>query len=104
MGDVSRDVGEVAWWTVAIDGAHEAALRALAHQAIRNGRLPRRNPDRTSCSNGVGTPCSICGKPVTPDHVSYKIQYDQDGRIPGCERLQLHLRCFAAWEMERTKL
>jgi hypothetical protein len=106
MGEVAGEMGEVPWWTVSINGLNgpkDVALRALAGQAIRSGRLPRRSPDRSWGGNGVGAPCAICGRPITPDHVKYNIQFDHHGRFPGSDRFQLHLRCFAAWELERTK-
>jgi hypothetical protein len=100
------DMSEISWWTVSIDGRNgpkDMALCALARQTIRNGMLPRRGPDRAWCTNGDGAHCAICGQPITPDHVRYTIQFDHEGRGARVDRFQLHLRCFAAWEMERTK-
>jgi hypothetical protein len=103
MSETICEMGEAPWWTVSINGPDEVALRALARQAIRNGRLPRRAPDRTSNGNGVGAPCAICERPITPDHLKYTMQFDRDDPSPGWDRFQLHLRCFAVWEVERTK-
>jgi len=106
MDEISGEMGTVSWWTVSIDGRNgpkDLALCALARQAIRNGRVPRRDPDRAWGTNGAGAPCAICGRPITPDHVRYTIQFDHGGRSAGLDRFQLHLRCFAAWEMERIK-
>jgi hypothetical protein len=48
-------------------------------------------------------PCTICGKPVTPAQIEYELQFSHDGATPGLDRFHMHLRCFSAWEMERTK-
>jgi len=32
-----------------------------------------------------------------------EIQFAHDGARPGLERFHVHVRCFAAWEFERTK-
>jgi hypothetical protein len=40
---------------------------------------------------------------VTADQVEYEIQFANHGDKPGLEKYSLHIRCFAAWEMERTK-
>jgi hypothetical protein len=107
MGEISGEMGTLSWWTVSIngrDGRTDIALCALARQALRDGRLPRRDPDRAWGTNGAGAPCAICGQPITPDHVRYTIQFDHDHWGAGWDRFQLHLRCFAAWEWERTKL
>ena len=42
--------------------------------------------------------------PVTRDQLEFEIQFAHDGDTPGLDKFHVHLRCFAAWEMERTKL
>ena len=83
---------------------NEAELRKLAREVLRKGTLPRREPDRTWGGHGVGAPCAVCGEPVRHDQIEYEIQFAHDGANPGLDKYHLHLRCFAAWEMERTKL
>jgi hypothetical protein len=82
---------------------NENDIRELARRALRAGKLPRRDPNRTWGGNGVNAPCTICGTPVTPDQVEYEVQFAHDGATPGLDKYSLHIRCFAAWEMERTK-
>ena len=82
---------------------NERQIRALARKALRAGNLPRRDPDGTWGGPGVGALCVICGEPVTPDQVEYEIEFTYDGATPRLDKYALHIRCFAAWEMERTK-
>jgi hypothetical protein len=79
----------------------EASLRAKAGEAIRIGKLPSRLPDRTWVGPGIGTPCAICSEAVKRDHMEVDIQFKYGGPIPGLERFHAHVRCFAAWELER---
>jgi len=80
----------------------EPILRAKAREAIRTGKLPNRRPDRTWGGPGVGASCTICGEPVTKDQLEFEIQFSRDGNNPGLDKFDLHIRCFAAWELERT--
>jgi hypothetical protein len=80
---------------------NEREIRELAPQALRANKLPGRDPDRTWGGRGVGAPCTICGEPVAPDQVEYARQFAHDA--PGLDKYSLHIRCFAAWEMERTQ-
>jgi hypothetical protein len=32
------------------------------------------------------------------------VEFAHDGANPGLDKFHLHLRCFAVWELERTKL
>jgi hypothetical protein len=82
---------------------NEQQIRALARKVIQAGMLPRRDPDRTWGGKGVGLPCLVCGERIPRDQVEYELQFAHDGATPRRERFHLHLRCFAAWEMERTK-
>jgi hypothetical protein len=81
----------------------EARLREQAREAIQNGKLPSRAPDRTWGGPGVGAECSVCGKSVTKQELEFEIQFAHDGTMPGLDRYHVHIRCFAAWEFERHK-
>ena len=81
----------------------EAILRQHAREALQTGRLPRRQPDRTWGGPGVGAPCAVCNQPVIRDEMEFEIQFEHGGATPGLDKFHVHLRCFAAWEMERTK-
>jgi hypothetical protein len=82
---------------------NEAALRRLARLVLENGKLPRRDPDRTWGGPGVGAPCTVCAQPVMPEQMEYEVEFAHDGGTPGLDKYHLHLRCFAVWELERTK-
>ncbi len=80
----------------------EAILRAQAREAVENGKLPARRPDRTWGGPGVGAPCSVCDHPVTEDEMEFEIQFARDANgISGLDKFHVHIRCFAAWEFER---
>jgi hypothetical protein len=83
---------------------NEAALRRLARIVLENGQLPRGDPSRTWGGPGVGVPCAVCARPVTSEEIEYEVQFAHDGANPGLARFHLHLRCFAVWELERTKV
>ena len=44
----------------------------------------------------------MCDEPVTKDELEFEIQFAIDGVEPGLDKFHVHLRCFAAWEIERT--
>ena len=81
----------------------EQALRAHARYALQNGKLPSRTPDRTYGGRGVGADCAICqvAIPKTEVELEMEFQTDADG---GVDTFHAHFRCFAAWELERTRL
>ena len=79
----------------------ENAVREMARDAMRRGKLPRRAPDRTWGGPGVGAPCQICERPVTDTEMEFEIQFARDGDNPGLDKFHVHLNCFAAWEFER---
>jgi len=48
--------------------------------------------------------CAICGERIGPDHLEYELQFGPESDAkPRMDVFHLHLRRFAAWEMERTK-
>ena len=81
----------------------EPVLRAKARAAVQNGKLPGRKADRTWGGPGVGAECAVCELPVTKDQMEFEIQFARDGDHPGLDKFHVHVRCFAAWEFERTK-
>jgi hypothetical protein len=81
----------------------EKNLREKARAAIKAGKVPTRRPDRTWGGPGVGAPCVVCDLPVTKDELEFEIQFTHDGGNPGLDKYHVHVRCFAAWEFERTK-
>jgi hypothetical protein len=81
----------------------EKLLRSKAEEAIRTGKLPSRRPDRTWGGPGVGATCAVCGEPVKKDQLEFEVQFARDGDNPGLDKFHIHVRCFAAWELERRQ-
>ena len=80
----------------------ENILRRIARKVILDGKLPSRRPDRTWGGPGVGAPCAVCGVSVEQDQMEFEIQFTRDGDNPGLDKFPVHIRCFAAWEFERS--
>ncbi len=36
------------------------------------------------------------------DQMEFEIQFTRDGDNPGLDKFHVHIRCFAAWEFERS--
>jgi hypothetical protein len=81
----------------------EAVLREFARFGMRDGTLPRREPNRMWGRRGVGALCAVCETPTTAEQVEYVVEFARDGPNSDRDRLLCHLRCFAMWELERTK-
>jgi hypothetical protein len=81
----------------------EPILREQARAVVRDGKLPNRHPDRIWGGPGAGAACAVCELPVRSDEKDLEIEFSRDGGNPGLDRFHLHVRCFAAWELERTK-
>jgi hypothetical protein len=81
----------------------ESLIREKAREAVRSGKLPPREADRTWGGPGVGALCAVCGLPVTKDQLEFEIQFAHDGDSPGLDKFHVNVRCFAAWEFERNK-
>ena len=81
----------------------ETILRAQARAAVQSGKLPARRPDRTWGGPGVGAACAICASPVTKAELAFEIEFARDGDNPGLDKFDVHIRCFAAWQVERKE-
>ena len=53
---------------------------------------------------GVGTACAVCELPVKSGELEFEIEFAHGGGNPGLDKYHVHVRCFAAWEFERTKV
>lgn len=81
----------------------EVQLREDAREALRMGKLTSGQLTRLWGGLGVGAVCAICRRPVSRDQIEVAIEFVRTGPIPGLDKYHLHLRCFAAWELERSE-
>jgi hypothetical protein len=79
----------------------EGTLRHLAREAIQAGTLPNRQPAHIWGGNGFGTKCAICGNLVNSDEVGYELHFAAGEGLPPAAEYHAHVRCFAAWDLER---
>ena len=85
----------------------EVILREKARAAIQRGTLPAfRRPERAWAGPGVDAACAVCELRVRPHDLEFEIQFGHHGAGTSeqLDRFHLHLRCFAAWELERHLL
>lgn len=84
----------------------EPALREHARQALQENKMPNRQPDRLWGGPGVEAPCAICNKPVRKDEMEFEVQFSIDGgaKSPHFAVFHIHIRCFSAWELVRSKV
>ena len=74
----------------------DAARRALARQAMNEGRMPRRMPPEPSTSGpGSGRACAICGEAIRTTDVEFEVRA-QDACY-NVESFFVHERCEAEW-------
>ena len=80
----------------------EPFLRVCARKAILAGRLPVRRADGTWGGHGHGATCVVCQEKISESDLEMKLEFWQADLPP--EMFHLHIRCFAAWEFERTRM
>src|SRR5690349_14320735 len=82
------------------DSMDEITLRQKAREAIQSERIPNRPPDRMWGGPGAGADCVICGRQLGREDMGFDVEFIRsDGG--GALSFPLHVRCFAAWELER---
>lgn len=81
----------------------EPILREHARQALEQNKMPNRQPDRMWGGAGVGLPCTICDKPVSKSEMELEVEFSMDGGMPQVAVYHVHVRCFSAWELVRSK-
>jgi hypothetical protein len=80
----------------------EWLFREEAREGLRSGKLPLTRPIRTFGGPGNARLCSVCSQPIEPDQMELACEFDRHGQGSALHRF--HQRCFAAWELERTKV
>lgn len=78
----------------------EQALRTLARAAMETDRLPKHCPERMWGGPGGGASCALCGKTIGKEEMEFELQFSSN-EDPGSGNHHFHVRCFAAWELER---
>ena len=79
----------------------DGPLLEKARDAIQNGNLPTRSPDRIMGGPGCGEVCALCGVTLGRRQMELEPEFRQEGEISELHKYHLHPRCFAAWECER---
>jgi hypothetical protein len=79
----------------------ELVLREKAREVIRAGVIPSRHPERTWGGPGVGAHCTICRVPVQRDELEIELEFVRQNEASDPDRYHVHIRCFAAWDVER---
>jgi hypothetical protein len=75
-------------------------LRTWVQAAMKAGKLPAEPPERIWGGPGCGAACAVCGKAVGEHDVEFELQFTSESH-PGASSYHMHIRCFAAWEVER---
>ena len=81
----------------------EASLREKVRLQLRDGALPTDSPRRVYGGLGIGVSCNICGRPVASDENELQLQFVRDTDSLSIVIFHLHPRCYAAWELERSR-
>ena len=82
----------------------DGTLKTKARQAVQTGKLPNRRPICMWGGNGFGACCPICDSAVKPDELEYEVQFDEIDGSAAPHGYHIHVRCYAAWELERQIL
>jgi hypothetical protein len=79
----------------------EIGLRRKAREAVRAGRVPAGAPEQMWGGPGSGNPCVICGLFLRHDEPELELQFAGEGDDREPDTYRFHVRCMAAWELER---
>jgi hypothetical protein len=80
----------------------EVRLREQAREHLESGKLPDMSPRRVWGGPGVGNECGVCDLAVTEDQSEMQVEFLRDHGAEVLQIFHFHLRCFAAWELERS--
>jgi hypothetical protein len=78
-------------------------VREKARAAVRDGTIPSRRPDGSWARPGAAAICSVCELPITIVQMEFQLHFARDREKSGVDEFHIHIRCFAAWELEQKK-
>jgi hypothetical protein len=81
----------------------ESTLRQMARDALRAGKIPSRPPERMWGGPGSGACCAVCGLLVSREELGFEFEFARNGHGGPGGNFHAHIRCFAAWELERDQ-
>jgi len=83
----------------------EAELRRTARDKLRQGELPRLNPERIWINPGSWEPCALCGVPITDSETEYELQFTMRFGLGRTELVSFwfHTACYTTWLDERAR-
>ena len=76
------------------------AIRLTIRRKLETGRLPLEKAARVRGRSPSGEACDGCDMTIEPGQLAM----DALARKPGSRAMQLHLRCFEIWALERSSL
>jgi hypothetical protein len=79
-------------------------LKDLAREAIEAGRVPRDRPERLWGSSGDGSDCPICAQAIASEDVGFELDFPRQSSLEAPRAsVQVHARCFKAWDVARQE-
>ena len=64
-----------------MDWMDDRPLHEKAREAIQNGKLPTRSPDRIMGGPGCGEACALCGETLRRNRMELEAEFRVDGEI-----------------------
>ena len=89
--------------TPSADAFEEAQRRAWARLAMEEGRLPNRLANRIVGMAGSGERCAVCERWLESPEPEFELQFAREGQHGLPDTYYVHIRCFAAWVLERDE-
>jgi hypothetical protein len=80
----------------------ERSLRRRARAKIDRAEIPNRSPIRLWGGPPGSVTCAICDRPLPHSELAVTVLFEPLTLDVRGEVYHLHLRCFAAWEFERS--
>ena len=83
----------------------EAVVREKARNAVQQGKLPPRAPDRVWGGRGVDALCAVCEVSIPKSEMEFEVEFAVDGHGGGgdLDKFHLHRQCFAAWSSSAVR-
>ena len=85
-----RTIGKDTILDLQMDWMDDRSLREKAREAIQNGKLPTRSPDRILGGPGCGEACALCGETLQRNRMELEAEFRVEGEIHELHKYHLH--------------